>query len=281
MPHVAGVLYGHPWMIKPEDHAELGRLYQSYIRGTLPELQTVPEQIEGKGRVGFSGISYDSDITSGICVVNVIGIIAKRAPSMLCGPLMADLACLDELIYELKQDDRIHTVVMNFDTPGGSVIGLPETAANLRELADEKRLVAYTDMQSCSAGYYLMTECPEIYAAPSSVIGSIGTYMAALDDSRAWEMEGLELKLFKVGEYKALGHPGKKWTPEEEKLLQDITDKCGAEFRDQVTGRRPEVELSTMQGQWFFAKDAPKGLIDGLYRDLPELLADLMSENAA
>jgi signal peptide peptidase SppA len=281
LPRISAMLYATPWSILPESHAELSRLYRSYLQGTLPAMPesrtTEPAAVEGRGYLG-SGIVYDTNPAAGICVITLEGVISKRPPDLLCGPPMVDLSLLDELIEDLANDDRISTVVLVFDSPGGSVIGLEETASAIRELATEKRLVAYTDVQMCSAAYYLAAACDEIYAASSSCIGSIGTYIALLDDSRAWEMEGLELKLFRVGNLKAIGHPGKKMTPDEEKFLQDTAEAAGGEFRSWVTRRRPDVEESNMQGQWFFAKSAPKGLVDGLYNNLAALLAALMAD---
>jgi signal peptide peptidase SppA len=276
LPRVSSLLYCQPWAILPQDHAELGGLYRSYLDGNL----RVPASAEvldiAEAGAACSGVRWRADHASGIAVITLEGVISKHAPDTLCGPAIADLAALDELVHELMHDHAINTVVLYLNSPGGSVIGLKESVENLRELAAEKRLVAYTDFQMCSAAYYLAAACDEIYAAPSSCIGSIGTYIAALDDSRAWEMEGLELKLFRVGTLKAIGHPGKSWTPEEEKFLQDTAEAAGADFRNWVTSRRPGVEESTMQGQWFFAADAPAGLVDGFHRDLPRLLAELM-----
>lgn len=272
LPHVSSLLYCQPWAILPAVHAELGGMYRAYLRGTLP---AAPEAIEGAGRKS-SGIGYEVDRGSGIAVLHVEGIICKHAPDILCGPTLADLAQLDGLIEEVAADSGIGTVVIHFNSPGGSVIGLDETAANLRDLAEEKRVVAYTDFQCCSAAYYLACACDEIYAAPSAVIGSIGTYIAALDDSRAWEMEGFELKLFRVGELKAIGAAGKPWTAVEEEFLQASADRAGGQFREWVAERRPGTGMEAMEGQWFFAKDAPSALHDGFHRDLPRLLAELM-----
>jgi hypothetical protein len=61
---------------------------------------------------------------------------------------------------------------------------------------------------------------------------------------------------------------------------QPLADATGKQFRDQVTSRRGPIAEEAMQGQWFFAKSAPTGLIDGLYRDLPALLADTLTEAA-
>lgn len=272
LPRISALLYGTPWAIVPADHAELGKLYQSYLTGNLP----VPQSIAADGEACY-GVSWFAEHTQQLATVHLEGIISKRAPEMMCGPPVVDLSKLDAVLDELAADEAMQTIIFDFNSPGGIIIGLKETAERMRELSlMGRRLIAYTDYQMCSAAYYLAAACDEIYAAPTSVIGSIGTYCAGLDDSRAWEMEGLELVLAKSGDLKAMGHPGKKWSEEEKQHLQGQADKAGAQFRAWISSRRGAIEESAMQGQWFFAEDAPARLHDGLYRDLPALRMDLM-----
>lgn len=271
LPRISALLYGTPWAIAPADHAELGKLYQSYLTGNLQP----PQGIAAEGEACL-GVTWQAEHAQQIAIVHLEGIISKRVPDMLCGPPIVDLAKLDAVLDELAADETMQTIIFDLNSPGGSMIGLQETAERMRELSlMGRRLIAYTDYQMCSAAYYLAAACDEIYAAPTAVIGSIGVYCAAMDDSRAWEMEGLELILAKSGDLKAMGHPGKKWSDEEKQHLQDRADKSGAKFRDWVTSRRGTVDPSAMQGQWFYAEDAPTRLIDNLYRDLPALLMDL------
>jgi signal peptide peptidase SppA len=272
LPQISAALYGMPWAILPQNHIELGQLYHAYVHGNLP----TPQAVAAEGTAGNGGIEWECNHAEGIALVHLNGVITKRAPRMLCGPSLIDLSALDILLDELAADAAIETVVFNWNTPGGMMIGLEETCERMREIAAEKRLISYTDYQCCSAGYYLATASDEIYAAPSAAIGSIGIYVAGLDDSRAWEMEGMKLILAKSGSLKAMGHPGKEWTEEEREWLQNKADIAGQAFRDQVTGRRSGVPDEAMQGQWFFAKEAPSQLIDGFYRDIPALLADIM-----
>ncbi len=274
LPHVAAALYGMPWAILPQSHAELGLLYRSYIRGELQPVDPIPQNLEQRERVS-SGITYQVDHISGIAIIHLEGIVSKRAPDMMCGPALIDLSKLDALLDDMAVSDSIGTVIFDLNTPGGMIIGLEETSERIREISATKRTIGYTDFQCCSAGIYLAYACDEFYAAPSAIIGSIGTYCAGLDDSRAWEMEGLELILAKSGSLKAMGQPGKSWSEEEKQWLQEKADTAGAEFRAWVTSRRPGVTEATMQGQWFAAK-ANAELSDGLYRDLPALLAHLM-----
>jgi len=272
MPFVSAALYGMPWGILPQNHIELGQLYHAYLHGNLPP---PPQAVAAEGEA-CHGIEWEADHAQGIAIVSLSGIIVKQAPKMLCGPRMIDLVAFDGLLDELAADASIETIVFHWNSPGGSMVGLEETAGRMRELAAEKRLIGYSNYQCCSAAYYLNVNCDEVYAAPSSVLGSIGVYCAGLDDSRAWEMEGMELILAKSGNLKAMGHPGKAWSEEERQWLQAMADDAGLEFRNMVTSRRGAVPEDAMQGQYFFAKKAPSALVDGFYRDITELLGDIM-----
>ena len=266
-----------PWAILPEFHKELSDLFQAYLRGNLQPIS--PGAIAEKGSA-MHGMNFEVNHSEGIAILSLSGVITKRAPDMDCAPPMIDLAKLDILLEDLANDAAIHTVILDIDSPGGTMLGLPETAERITELSQaEKRMIAYTDLQMCSAAYYLAAACDEIYASPTGIIGSIGVYCAGLDSSRAFEMEGLELVLAKSGNFKAMGHPGKAWEQNERDHLQQMVDRSGIEFRSHVSANRPGVQADSMEGQWFFAKDADPALIDGLYRDLSGLLADLTAQD--
>jgi ClpP class serine protease len=266
LPRISETLFCQPWCIIPSAHSELVTSYRNYLTGNLPEL------LAGSGTVS-GGMTYEVSEDGRLALLTLDGVVVKRAPDMLCGPSMIDLAALDLLLQDIARDNRVETLVLALDTPGGCGIGLAETSANLADVRDSgTRIVAYTDYLCASAGYWIASEADEIHAAPSAQVGSIGTYIAALDDSEAWKMEGVKLKLFKDGDLKAMGHPGKEWTPEEEAHLQERLTSFAAGFKNQVRGRRPGLEESSMQGQCFTASEAPYGLIDGTARDLTALL---------
>lgn len=279
-------LYCRPWHILPAAHQELCELYRRYLSSDLdgraaqdrPRHELALPACRADSERLTSGIAWAYDTEQSLAVVWLEGIIAKRAPDMMSGPAIVDLAVLDRLLAEIEQRDELQTVVFYLDTPGGCGIGLPETAQRIQELAETRTVVAYTDYQCCSAGYWLAAACDEIYAAPSAVVGSIGTYIAALDSSRAYEMEGLELKLFRHGDLKAIGLEGKPWTEAEEDYLAEQVRTHGEAFRRWVRIQRPGIEDATMRGQWFMGDGAPEGLLDGTFRDLADLLAALLEE---
>lgn len=272
LPRISSTLFCQPWCILPEVHSELVTSYRNYLTGSLPDM------LSGSGSPSW-GIQYEVNDDNTLAVITLDGVIVKRAPDMMCGPKMIDLAELDRLLADVAADSRIQTLVIYLDTPGGCGIGLEETTTHLADVrASGTRIVAYTDYLCASAGYWLAACADEIIAAPSAQVGSIGTYVAALDDSEAWKMEGLKLKLFKDGAYKAMGHPGKEWTPEEEEFLQNRLTVWAADFKNHVRTCRPGIEDSTMQGQCFDAKHAPHMLVDSIARDLGTVLeAELMA----
>jgi protease-4 len=269
LPLIASTLYCQPWCIIPEAHLELSRNFRNYLQGSLPE------SLHGSGTDASGGISYEVDSTSGLALIQLSGVVVKKAMPDMCGPPLIDLALLDNLLIDIAEDQGIKTLVLDLDTPGGCGIGLEETALRIQSVKDSgTRVVAYTDYSCCSAGYWLAACADEIVAAPSAQIGSIGTYVAAIDDSAAWEMEGIKLKLFKDGEYKAMGHPGKAWTAEEEEFLQSRLVTWAQQFKDHVRAHRAGIADSTMQGQSFDASTAPEGLVDRLELSIHEVLQD-------
>lgn len=266
LPLIASTLFMQPWNILPSAHAELALLFRNYTTSNLPEA------LQGSGQLE-SGVTFDADPVSGITLISLDGIVCKRAPEIMCGPRLVDLAMLDLLLADALVDETTRTVVLYLNTPGGCGIGLHETSALIQELrAAGKRVVAYVDYLCASAGYWLAASCDEIVCAPSSQVGSVGTYVAALDDTEAWKMEGYKLKIFKDGDYKAMGHPGKEWTKEEEEFLESRKVTWAAEFKNHIRTMRPDLQESSMQGQTFDAYIAPDGLIDRLANSITDAL---------
>ena len=280
LPLLSSELYCRPWAILPAAHAELCRLYRAYLSGTLPapdegrERWEEARMVQG-GRYVSEGVRYEYDTELGVAVIVVAGVIAKQDPETLSGPRVASLLRLSEALQEVRQLD-VPRVVLYLHTPGGSSTGLPEAAAEIEELAAAKEeVVAYADTQCTSAGEWLAAACDRNYYAPSAVIGSIGSYIAGIDSSRAWEMDGMQLKLYRHGKLKAIGLPGKVWTEDEEAYLKELVERHGEEFREWMRSRRPGIADADMEGQWFVAAHAPAALVDGYFRSVEELVAAL------
>lgn len=173
-----------------------------------------------------------------------------------------DLDDVDQALSLAAQDPRVEYVVLWIDSPGGSVIGVEDTATRIAALRQTKEVHAFIPAMAASAGYYLASQADKISAAASAIIGSIGVYCAIIDASRWYEDEGLKMQVLKAGEYKTMGAQWRPLTDQEKAFLQAGVDRNYAAFKTAVTELR-EVDDSTMQGQWWPASEAQKlNLVD-------------------
>jgi protease-4 len=200
-----------------------------------------------------------------VAVIHIDGVIDKRV-SMFDLDCYGgvDLADVDAALSRVAGDASISKVVLDINSPGGSVVGVHETFTRIQELAKTKEVHAYVNCLCCSAGYYIASAADVIAAAPSAIVGSIGVYIAMLDASKWAEIEGLSMHMIKAGKWKDTGSPWRPLTDEEKAKLQASVDSMHAQFRAAVRTNR-DVEDDAMEGQWMPAEEAEKlGLVDSL-----------------
>jgi signal peptide peptidase SppA len=194
----------------------------------------------------------------GIARVEMHGIIGKNLSrmEMMCGG--CDLARIEENLAAALAAPSVLAVILDIDSPGGCVGGVGEFAECIGEMsaACGKPVIAYASGQCCSAAYWIACGCAQVICSPSSDVGSIGVYMAMVDESANWQEEGYKLVLIKAGENKAAGMPGSVITPEQVALWQADVDFIYAQFTGFVRAARPGIEDSTMQGQTFYGPRA-------------------------
>lgn len=272
-PHLATRLYSDPWQLFPLKLQELTIAFERHSARDRSVRSVRDEEEE------WEAPEQTLQIFSGIALARVHGVMGRRlsAMEMLCGGY--DTAILTEQLQALATDPSIHTLILDFDSPGGMAAGNGAAAAAIQKCAAAgKRVIAYASGDCCSAAYYLASAADELHADPDSRVGSISTICHGVDTSRQWAMQGKELKLFTTGKFKATGMDGKAWTPEEEAYLMDRVSKLDTEFKTFVTERRPALQSDSMQGQWWYARHAPSGLIDSTaFPTLSSLLETLFS----
>jgi protease-4 len=163
------------------------------------------------------------------------------------------------------------------DSPGGSVIGVPDTAARIAALRATKEVHAFIPAMACSAGYYIASQADIITAAQSAIVGSIGVYCAILDASEYYAEEGVKMQFIKAGQFKTMGTEWRPLQPEETALLQAGVDANYAQFKAACTELR-DIADTTMQGQWFdAAQGAELNLVDQISgATLDEYVSELL-----
>ena len=211
-----------------------------------------------------------------------IGLVGERPVVnvvRLEGPIMTpsrvrrglSLASLEAVLDRAFQTGRPVAVGLVINSPGGSPVQSALIAERIRSLADEKKLpvFAFTEDVAASGGYWLACAADEIYANPSSIIGSIGVIHAGFGLHGFLENHGIERRLHTAGDRKAMLDPFVPQSEGDVKRLTALLKELHATFRDHVRERRGDrLKSSTrtlFSGEfWTGEKALALGLVDGI-----------------
>jgi len=178
---------------------------------------------------------------------------------------------LEPLIEKAFAPKRLTAVALIVNSPGGSPVQSALIADRIRSLADEKKVpvLCFVEDVAASGGYWLATAADEIFADPSSIVGSIGVISAGFGFTGLAEKLGVERRLQTAGTRKSLMDPFLPVEPADRDRLQRVLAEIHDRFKIQVRSRRgerlkaPEEELFTGEF-WTGGKALELGLIDGL-----------------
>ncbi len=112
-----------------------------------------------------------------------------------------------------RTNPDIGAIVLDVDSPGGTVAGTPETAALVAQVAQEKRVVAVVDTLCASAAYWIASQASEIVMTPSAEIGSIGVLAVHMDISELLKNMGVTATVFRSVANKADLNPLEPLSP--------------------------------------------------------------------
>jgi signal peptide peptidase SppA len=172
-------------------------------------------------------------------------------------------------IRQAANDADVSAILLAIDSPGGTVSGTDDLAAEVRAATKKKPVYAFVSDLCASAAYWVASQADAIYAnSDTALIGSIGTLMTVYDLSRAAEKQGVEAVVFATGPLKGAGAEGTAITAEQRAYFQAIVDDSQKAFDAAVrTGRGlTDGQLNAVRtGGVFVAPEAvAKKLIDGV-----------------
>ncbi len=167
---------------------------------------------------------------------------------------------------------KLPTVAILINSPGGSPVQSHLIFRRIRQLAREKdkRVYVFCEDVAASGGYFLALAGDEIYADPSSIVGSIGVISAGFGLDKFIERYGIERRVYTAGRSKSLLDPFQPERPDDVARLRDLQREIHEVFTGIVKERRAgklktgeETEL--FSGAFWSAQKALEfGLIDGL-----------------
>jgi len=162
----------------------------------------------------------------------------------LSGPIMSAEKILKE-IEKAQKDKSIKGVLLDVNSPGGSVAPSIEIAYAIRELNRHKPVIAYASGIMASGSYYSSIYATKIISNPGALIGSIGVIMESADISKLMDTIGVKTQIVKEGLYKEAGTPTREWTPQERAELERLTkDTYDLFVSDVAQARKLDINRS-------------------------------------
>src|SRR5499425_2435102 len=164
------------------------------------------------------------------------------------GLALASVAGAIEKAFSLS---KLPTVAVVVNSPGGSPVQSHLIFSRIRQLAGEKqkRVYVFCEDVAASGGYFLALCGDEIYADPSSIVGSIGVISAGFGLDKFIQRFGIERRVHAVGKDKGALDPFQPERPDDVVRLKELQRDVHDTFIGIVKARRagrlkgPEEEL--------------------------------------
>ncbi len=178
----------------------------------------------------------------------------------------------------LADQDNIHAVVLNINSPGGSAIASDRIARAIERLQQRKKVIAYMDNVAASGGYYIASVCDWIWSTPQTITGSIGVVGGKLVVGQALEKQGIQMHQISVGGESDFLDVWQPFSDEQRLRFRSFLQRTYDRFTGVVSkGRRLSKEgvESVAQGRvWTGTQAIEGGLVDQL-GTLKDCLDDL------
>lgn len=175
----------------------------------------------------------------GIAVIPLHGLITPE-PSLL-SMLLGGGAGLKQFRAELAEamaDPEVGQIVLDIDSPGGSVDLVPETAEAIRAARRSKPVTAVANTWAGSAAYWLAAQADELVVSPSGQVGSIGVFQVHEDYTGFNAKLGVTPTYVSAGKYKTELNPDAPLSDEAREHMQTQVDHYyGLFLADVAKGR--------------------------------------------
>jgi signal peptide peptidase SppA len=147
---------------------------------------------------------------------------------------------LEEEIEDAFEVSNLKAVALQINSPGGSPVQSELIYNRIRALSLEKKVPVYSFAEdvAASGGYWLACAGDEIYASANSIVGSIGVIASTFGFVDLIKKMGVERRIYKQGENKAILDPFQKENPKDVEILLNLQKEVHEEFKNLVRTRR-------------------------------------------
>lgn len=185
--HLVAAFLAEPWAIQRE---KLGVLADLLVARTEGEKLF---STEFAAEISDARAKEIAETDGKVAVIPVYGVLSNKMDLMSAMSGGTSYAGIKRSLYGALASDDVKAVVLDIDSPGGTVPGTQELAAEMRKVRGGKKpIIAQVNSLAASAAYWLASSADEIVVTPSGRAGSIGVYTAHDDISEAMARRGIK-----------------------------------------------------------------------------------------
>lgn len=275
--------YAGAWAIEPSAGAALLDLAR---RSDL--FAHVRERSAGPAPVVAAAATFGTVTANGqtVAVIPLRGTLMKSVGSMSAG---TSTVAARRAIRAAAADPDVSAILLAIDSPGGTVAGTADLAADVKAASKKKPVWAHVDDLGASAAYWVASQADKVFAnTDTALVGSIGTLAVMYDLSGQAEKEGIKTLVFATGPLKGAGAPGAAITDQQQEYFRALIEESQTAFDAAVQKARSltDKQLAAVKtGGVFSAREAAdRKLIDGVQSfdvTLSQLAAESRSRSRA
>jgi len=256
-----------PWALTPD--------YLSLMAGVLarwaldePISAGIRDQIN-QDKEARSNRQRQQPKSGAVAVIPVYGVLTQRPPQDISGSGGTSTMNIARAVKSAANDPAVSQILLDIDSPGGSVYGMVEVGDEIYQARAKKPVVAIANSLSASAAYWLGSQASEFYIAPGGEVGSIGVYTAHQYLGKYLEEIGIEMTLISAGKYKVEGNQIEPLGDEAKAAIQSRVDDYYSAFVAAVARGRgvtaAQVKSGMGQGRVLGENDAlSEKMVDGV-----------------
>jgi capsid assembly protease len=212
-------LVAAPWAIREDVLAIILHAVESRVRGQ----RLTDEEIAAK--VGEKSGRPEPQRVNGVAVLPLHGVVSQRMNlfSEISGGTSTEK--FGQQFQEALADQETQAIVLDIDSPGGSVYGVEELAQAIYNARGDKPIVAVADSLAASAAYWIGSQADEFVVSPGGQVGSIGVFSAHEDWSKFYDTAGIKTTLIAAGKYKTVGNEYEPLSEDGRGVMQAAVDE--------------------------------------------------------
>jgi capsid assembly protease len=253
--------FSAPWAIDPDKYELIRSILFDRIRGDEPTAERVQAATDARRPESFRQEGK-------VAIVPIMGVIVPRGGAMEKSSGAVSAESIGRQVDAAAADKGVNRIILQIDSPGGSVQGVTELAGKIRAARDVKKVIAVADGTAASAAYWLGSQASEFYATPSGRVGAIGVISEYVDRSKADESMGVKSTVITAGKYKGLNRGEPLSEEGAAKIQADVNHYYDMFVGDVAKGRGVSdatVRNGYGEGLALVASEAKAaGMIDGI-----------------